>query len=263
MVVIPMRAKRAREIELPTVPASHFIIDLPTLFPPVFLSATGGLLLIFPGCRTVAPRRWLRGASAISWIFDGGATRGVCADAEVVVGLPRELALLWCLRDDVGGHTFIRRPARPCRLVGAGAAIWFSAFQFESFAASPSAWVVLVWAIAGDLRASERARALVRAGPRAALALANDGAGRLARGFSFRAYTVCRCIGDIREHRAAARRDCHGGGFSGAVHNLLPAGSARCHVQGTRRAGAKKGGADDSLTGVANRRAFFIAASRW
>ena len=57
---------------MPTVAASHFIIDLPTLFViTVFLSATGGLLLIFAWLQnrgTTALALWgigyLMGASA-------------------------------------------------------------------------------------------------------------------------------------------------------------------------------------------------------
>ena len=57
---------------VPTLPASHFVIDLPTLFIiTVFLSVTGGLLLIFAWLqnrRTTALALWgtgyLFGASA-------------------------------------------------------------------------------------------------------------------------------------------------------------------------------------------------------
>ena len=151
MVVIPMRAKRAWGIELPTVPASHFIIDLPTLFAiTVFLSATGGLLLIFA---------WLqnRGTTALA-LWGIGYLMG--SSTAALLGASALMPKWWsvCLANSLfcgaygmmwaGARSFEGRRVHVA-LVGAGAAIWISAFQFESFAASPSAWVVLVSAIAG------------------------------------------------------------------------------------------------------------------
>ena len=49
--MVPTRAPAREgigELAVPTVAASHFVIDLPTLFVvTVFISMTGGLLLIF------------------------------------------------------------------------------------------------------------------------------------------------------------------------------------------------------------------------
>lgn len=259
MVVIPMRAKRAWGIELPTVPASHFIIDLPTLFAiTVFLSATGGLLLIFA---------WLqnRGTTALA-LWGIGYLMG--SSTAALLGASALMPKWWsvCLANSLfcgaygmmwaGARSFEGRRVHVA-LVGAGAAIWISAFQFESFAASPSAWVVLVSAIAGTyalLSARElwyaRDRELLSRWPTMALVVSHAGflfvripfAGVLAISAStgqphgvivmvvaFQALFTTFCLPFLRVAMSKERAELE----------------------------QRKAALTDSLTGVANRRAFF------
>ena len=136
---------------MPTVSASHFVIDLPTLFViTVFLSATGGLLLIFAWLQnrgTTALALWgigyLMGASAAA-LFGSAALMphgwSLCVANALVCGA---YGMMWA-----GARSFEGRRVH-IPLVGAGAAIWIGAFQFKSFDAYPAAWVALVSAIVG------------------------------------------------------------------------------------------------------------------
>jgi diguanylate cyclase (GGDEF)-like protein len=134
---------------LPTVAAAHFVLDLPTLFAvTVFLSATGGMLLIFA---------WLQNRSTTALAFWGtGYLLGACAAA--LLGSHGALPEAWavslgnafaCLAYGMmwgGARSFEgRRVYGP--LLAVGAAIWLTAFQFEGFAQSLQARVALVSAI--------------------------------------------------------------------------------------------------------------------
>jgi hypothetical protein len=152
VVLTPTLAKRAWGFKLPTVAASHFVIDLPTLFViTVFLSATGGLLLVFAWLQnrgTTALALWgigyLMGSSAAALL--GSAAQmphgwSLCLANSLVCGA---YGMMWAgARSFEGRHVHIP-------LVGLGAAIWICAFQFDSFAATPTAWIVLVSAIVGS-----------------------------------------------------------------------------------------------------------------
>lgn len=136
-------------IYVPTVAASHFVINLPTLFVvTVFLSVTGGLLLIFAWLQnrnTPALAFWgtgyLLGAVAAALL----ASPGLLPDSWSV-GTANALAcgaygMMWG-----GARSFEGRQVR-LSLLAAGAAIWLVAFQFDGFAQSLQARVALVSAI--------------------------------------------------------------------------------------------------------------------
>ena len=136
---------------MPTLPASHFVIDLPTLFIiTVFLSVTGGLLLLFAWLqnrRTTALALW-----GIGYLFG--------ASAAALLGSPGLLPNWWsvCIANTfmcvaygmmwAGARSFEGRRVH-ISLIALGAAIWIAAFQFESFADSLPARVQLVSAIMG------------------------------------------------------------------------------------------------------------------
>ena len=133
-------------LSVPTVAASHFILDLPTLFAvTVFLSATGGLLLIFAWLQnrnTPALALWgigyLLGAAAAGLLASHGfipSSWSVCAANALVCSA---YGMMWS-----GARSFEGRHVR-IPLIFAGAAIWIAAFQFEGFAQSLQARVSLV-----------------------------------------------------------------------------------------------------------------------
>jgi diguanylate cyclase (GGDEF)-like protein len=131
---------------VPTVATSHFVIDLPTLFVlTVFLSVTGGLLLLFSWAQnrnTPALAFWgigyLFGAAGAVLLGAHGAVPGVWSVCSANALLCLAYGMMWG-----GARCFEgRRVHGP--LIAAGAAIWIAAFQFESFAQSLPARVTLV-----------------------------------------------------------------------------------------------------------------------
>jgi hypothetical protein len=135
---------------MPTLTASHFMLDLPTLFAVTFfVTVVGGLLLLFTFLQnrnTPALAFWgtgyLVGATGAALI--GGAGAGipnawsVCAANALVCGA---YAFMWS-----GARSFEGRRVSIVLLV-AGPAIWIVAFQFDGFAQSMTARIGLVSAI--------------------------------------------------------------------------------------------------------------------
>ena len=135
---------------MPTLTASHFMLDLPTLFAVTFfVTVVGGLLLLFTFLQnrnTPALALWgtgyLVGATGAALI--GGAGAGipnawsVCAANALLCGA---YAFMWS-----GARSFEGRRVSIALLV-AGPAIWLVAFQFEGFAQSMTARIGLVSAI--------------------------------------------------------------------------------------------------------------------
>ncbi len=135
---------------MPTLTASHFMLDLPTLFAVTFfVTVVGGLLLLFTFLQnrnTPALALWgtgyLVGATGAALI--GGAGAGipnawsVCAANALLCGA---YAFMWS-----GARSFEGRSVS-IGLLAAGPAIWVVAFQFESFAQSMTARIGLVSAI--------------------------------------------------------------------------------------------------------------------
>ena len=135
---------------MPTVVTSHFFLDLPTLFAvTVFVSATAGLLLLLAWMQnrsTPALALWgigyLFGATAAALLAIPGFipnSWSVCAGNALLCGA---YGMMWG-----GARSFEGRRIR-ISLLAAGAAIWIAAFQFEGFAASLQARLSLVSAIA-------------------------------------------------------------------------------------------------------------------
>jgi len=130
---------------VPTIAHAHFAIDLQTLFAVVvFLSATGGLLLLFCWMQnrdTPALAFWgtgyLLGAVAAAMLGSGGTGNAlvICISNALLCGA---YGVMWG-----GSRSFEGRRVR-APLIAAGAAIWIAAFQLESFRASPPSCVVLV-----------------------------------------------------------------------------------------------------------------------
>jgi diguanylate cyclase (GGDEF)-like protein len=132
---------------MPTLTASHFMLDLPTLFAVTFfVTVVGGLLLLFTFLQnrnTPALAFWgtgyLVGATGAALI--GGAGAGipnawsVCAANALVCGA---YAFMWS-----GARSFEGRRVSVALLV-AGPAIWIVAFQFDGFAQSMTARIGLV-----------------------------------------------------------------------------------------------------------------------
>jgi len=243
---------------VPTV-TSHFVIDLPTLFAvTVFISATGGLLLLFAWMQnrsTPALALWgigylfgaaaaaLLGASGFlpnSWSV-GGANALLCGAYGVMWG---------------GSRSFEGRRIR-ISLIVAGAAIWVAAFQFEGFAESLQARVGLVSAILATyalLSVRElwhaRDRELISRWPTLARVVLHTGF-VLARIPFASALAFLPAAGP--SHNTAV--------FVGAFEALFTAfclpflrvamSKERAELE------QRKAALTDSLTGIANRRAFF------
>jgi diguanylate cyclase (GGDEF)-like protein len=130
---------------VPTIAHADFAIDLHTLFAVVvFLSATGGLLLLFCWMQnrdTPALAFWgsgyLLGAVAAAMLGSGGAGNApvICISNALLCGA---YGVMWG-----GSRSFEGRRVR-APLIAAGAAIWIAAFQLDSFRASPPSCVVMV-----------------------------------------------------------------------------------------------------------------------
>jgi diguanylate cyclase (GGDEF)-like protein len=134
---------------VPTIASSHFVIDLPTLFMvTVFMSAIGGMLLIFAWMQnrnTPALALWgigyLIGATAAALLAAPGFIPNAWSVC-VANGLAcSAYGMMWA-----GARSFEGRHVR-IPLSFAGAAIWIAAFQFGGFAQSLQARVDLMSAI--------------------------------------------------------------------------------------------------------------------
>jgi diguanylate cyclase (GGDEF)-like protein len=134
---------------MPTVTASHFILDLPTLLAVTFfVTVVGGLLLLFAFLQnrnTPALALWgigyLIGATGAALLVAPGAMPNawsVCSANALFCGA---FAFMWS-----GARSFEGRRVNVA-FMAAGPAIWIAAFQFESVAQSMIARVGLVSAI--------------------------------------------------------------------------------------------------------------------
>jgi len=134
---------------MPTIAAANFTLDLPTLFAvTVFISVIGGFLLLFTWLQnrnTPALALWgagyLVGAASAAVLASPGLMPNawsVCAANALLCGA---YGLLWG-----GARCFEGRRVR-ISLVVAGAVIWIAAFQIEGFAQSLQARIGLVSAI--------------------------------------------------------------------------------------------------------------------
>ncbi len=249
---------------MPTVAATHFVLDLPTLFAvTVFLSVTGGMLLLFA---------WMQNRSTPALAFWGiGYLIGACAAALLAspgalpnawsVGVANALActaygMMWG-----GARSFEgRRVSMP--LLGAGAAIWLVAFQFEAFAQSLQARVALVSAIMAGyalLSVSElwhaRDRELISRWPTLALVFMHA-AFLLAR-IPF-AQTLAIAAATGQQHGVIVPVIAFQMLFTTFCLPFLRVAMSKERAELEQR----KAALTDSLTGVANRRAFFDHGGR-
>jgi diguanylate cyclase (GGDEF)-like protein len=244
---------------VPTVAASHFVLDLPTVFVvTVFLSLTGGMLLIFA---------WLQNRNTPALAFwGGGYLFGACAAALLAspgllpdawaVGGANALAcaaygMMWG-----GARSFEGRPVR-FSLLAAGAAIWLVAFQFEGFAQSLQARVALVSAITAAyalLSACElwhaRDRELISRWPTLALVVMHAGF-LLARIPFAQTLAVAALTGQTRG--AVVPVMAFQMLFTTFCLPFLRVAMSKERAEQEQRRAALT----DSLTGIANRRAFF------
>jgi diguanylate cyclase (GGDEF)-like protein len=246
-------------MKVPTVAASHFIIDLPTLFAvTVFISATGGLLLIFAWMQnrgTTALALWgigyLMGAAAAALLGSSGFmpnSWSVCTANALACGA---YGMMWG-----GARSFEGRRIR-ISLIAAGAAIWIAAFQFESFAQSMPARIALVSVIMATyalLSVRElwyaRDRELISRWPTLALVLSH--AGFLLARIPF-ADTLALSAATGQSHGAIVPVIAFQALFTTFCLPFLRVAMSKERAELEQR----KAALTDALTGVANRRAFF------
>ncbi len=248
---------------MPTIAHAHFAIDLQTLFAVVvFLSATGGLLLLFcwmQNRNTPALAFWgsgyLLGAVAAAMLGSGGAGNAfvVCTSNALLCGA---YGVMWG-----GSRSFEGRRVRP-PLIATGAAIWIAAFQLESFRASPPLCVGLVSFIqAAYALLSARElwyacdRELISRWPTLALVVTH--AGFLLARIPF-ASVVASSATAGQPHSAVVLVMAAEALFVNFCLPFLRVAMSKERAELEQR----KAALTDSLTGVANRRAFFDLGER-
>src|ERR1700722_1898518 len=248
---------------MPTVTASHFILDLPTLLAVTFfVTVIGGLLLLFAFLQN-------RNTPALA-LWGSGYLIGAAGAALLVApsGLPNAWSVCGANALICAAYAFMWSGARsfegrrvPIVVLAAGPAIWIAAFQLGGAAQSMAAAVSLVSAItaiyalsaAGELWFA-RDRDLISLWPTLVLvvghagfllaripfaqALAASAASGQAQGavvtvFAFEALFVAFCLPFLRVAMSKERAELE----------------------------QRKAALTDSLTGVANRRAFFDRGS--
>lgn len=244
---------------VPIVATSHFVIDLPTLFAvTVFLSATGGLLLLFSWMQNRStPALALWGAGYLLGAFGAVllATHGLIPEQWQVCAANAlfcyAYGLMWS-----GARSFEGRSVR-ILLAATGAAIWIVAFQFESFSTSLQARLMLVSAILAAyalLSARElwyaRDRALISRWPTLVLVVAH--AGFLLARIPY-VDTVMASLAAGRPHGLVASIMVFEMLFTIFCIPFLRVAMSKERAELEQR----KAALTDALTGIANRRAFF------
>jgi diguanylate cyclase (GGDEF)-like protein len=249
---------------VPSVAAAHFVIDLPTLFViTVFLSVTGGLLLIFTWLQnrnTPALAYWgsgyLLGALAAALL----ASPGLLSDSWSV-GAANALACLAYGTMWGGARSFEGRQVRmPLLAVGAG--LWLVAFQFDGFAQSLQARLALVSVITASyalLSACElwhaRDRDLISRWPTLALVVMH--AGFLLARIPF-AQTLALSAAARHPQSVVVPVMAFQMLFTTFCLPFLRVAMSKERTELEQR----KAALTDSLTGIANRRAFFDRGGR-
>jgi diguanylate cyclase (GGDEF)-like protein len=244
---------------VPTVAATQFVIDLPTLFAvTVFFSATGGLLLIFAWMQNRGTRAlafwgvgYLLGAAGAALLGVPGLTPNAwsnCAANALVCGA---YGMMWA-----GARSFEGRRVH-LFAIAAGAAIWIAALQFDAFAQSVPARIELVSAILATyalLSARElwhaRDRGLISRWPTLALVVTHAGF-LLARIPFADALTQSAAIGQPQGVMVSVMA--FQALFTTFCLPFLRVAMSKERTELEQR----KAALTDSLTGVANRRAFF------
>ncbi len=249
---------------MPTVAASHLFIDLPTLFAVMaFFSLTGGVLLLFgfaQNPKTPALALW-----GVGYLLGAAAATVLAVPLQLPedwsIGIANTLmcgsyGMMWA-----GARSFEGRRVHPW-LVAAGASIWLAAFQVEGFAQSAHARIALVSAITATyalLGARElwyaRDRELFSRWPTLAVVVTHAG------------FLLVRIPFAQTMASAAATGQVHGFGVAVIAFQALL--TAFClpflrFAMSKERAELeqRKAALTDSLTGIANRRAFFEGGSQ-
>ncbi len=249
---------------MPTVAASHLFIDLPTLFAVMaFFSLTGGVLLLFgfaQNPKTPALALW-----GVGYLLGAAAATVLAVPLQLPedwsIGIANTLmcgsyGMMWA-----GARSFEGRRVHPW-LVAAGASIWLAAFQVEGFAQSAHARIALVSAITATyalLGARElwyaRDRELFSRWPTLAVVVMHAG------------FLLVRIPFAQTMASAAATGQVHGFGVAIIAFQALL--TAFClpflrFAMSKERAELeqRKAALTDSLTGIANRRAFFEGGSQ-
>jgi diguanylate cyclase (GGDEF)-like protein len=243
---------------MPTVAASHFVIDLPTLLAvTIFLSAAGGILLVFA---------WLQNRSTRALAFWGvGYLVGASAAALLAVPVFSHAASL-CVSNALlcaayglmwgGARSFEgRRVHFP--LVAGGSAACIVAFQFDAVAQSAQASISLVSAITTAytlLAACElwyaRDRDLLSRWPTLAVVLGH--AAFLAARIPFAA-TLAASVAGGQAHGGVVAVMAFEALFVTVSLPFLRVAMSKERAELEQR----KAAMTDPLTGIANRRAFF------
>jgi len=244
---------------VPTVAASHFVVDLPTLFAvTVFLSLTGGMLLIFA---------WLQNRNTPALAYWGGGYL-IGAGAAALLGSPGLLPGAWsgglanalaCAAYGMmwgGARSFEGRRVR-VSLLAAGSVVWLVAFQFDGFVQSLQARVALLSVITATyalLSACElwhaRDRELISRWPTLALVVTH--AGFLLARVPF-AQTLALSLTTGQPHGAIVPVLAFQMLFTTVCLPFLRVAMSKERAELEQRRAALT----DSLTGIANRRAFF------
>ncbi len=244
---------------MPTITASHFTLDLPTLFViTTFLSATGGMLLMFA---------WLQNRSTVALAFWGvgyllgGVSAALLASsgvfsASLAAGIANALACLAYGMMWAGARLFEGRRVH-VPIVTAGAVIWTIAFQFDGFARSLDARVSLLSVICASyalLAVYElwyaRDRELISRWP--TLLLVTVHAGFLLARIPF-AHTLAEALLAGKPHGAVVPVMAFQMLFTTFCLPFLRVAMSKERAELEQRRAALT----DSLTGIANRRAFF------
>jgi diguanylate cyclase (GGDEF)-like protein len=244
---------------VPTVVASHFALDVPTLFAvTVFISLSGGLLLLFS---------WMQNRSTPALAMWGSGYL-IAAAAAALLSSHGLIPVAWavCLGNGLicvaygmmwgGSRSFEgRRVSVP--LLAAGAAVWIAAFQIQSFSQSLPARVALMSIITAAyalLGAREvwyaRDRELISRWPTLLLVLAH--AGFLLARIPF-ADALTSAVAAGQSHGTIVTVMAFEALFAVFCVPFLRVAMSKERAELEQRRAALT----DSLTGIANRRAFF------
>jgi diguanylate cyclase (GGDEF)-like protein len=244
---------------MPTLSASHIVLDLPTLLAVTFfVTVIGGLLLLFAFLQnrtTPALALWgigyLVGAAGAALLGAPGSMPNawsVCVANTLLCGA---YALMWS-----GARSFEGRRV-PAALVAAGPAIWMVAFQFQVFAESVSARVSLLSAITATYALAAAAelwhardRDLISRWPTLILVVGH--AGFLLARIPF-APVLASSFASGQAQSAVVTVIAFEALFAAFCLPFLRVAMSKERAELEQR----KAALTDSLTGVANRRAFF------
>src|ERR1700722_4594185 len=249
---------------MPTVTASHFILDLPTLLAVTFfVTVIGGLLLLFAFLQN-------RNTPALA-LWGSGYLIGAAGAALLVApsGLPNAWSVCGANALICAAYAFMWSGARsfegrrvPIVVLAAGPAIWIAAFQLGGAAQSMAAAVSLVSAItaiyalsaAGELWFA-RDRDLISLWPTLVLVVGHAGF-LLARIMFAQALAASAASG--RAQSAIVTVFAFEALFAAFCLPFLRVAMSKERAELEQR----KAALTDSLTGVANRRAFLDGGER-